>query len=508
MQTRRSAIAVILAIAALLLAMVVFGGGGGVAASGDRTGAETETPSEPDTGEADAGEEARGGQAEAEEEALETQERVEAWHEAKAAGTLRVQQQAAAAAAPAPGWIGEQVISGTANDWEPAIAADPNAPYVYMLVTRYTGPTACGNKCPLPYMMLKVSSDGGATWGPDRYICTCSGVGGQFDPIIEVVPNTGAVYAAFMNGFNVMFTKSTDHGATWSTPVKTYGKVSWNDKPVLAVSDNGNDVYISWNGPQNGDPYIAQSHDAGGTWTQTKVVNGPRYFFAFDGDVLPNGTVVFSESSLDYGGPGGSLVGQSQLNILRSTNNGASWTANVVDTVELGPDCVAPGCSADFYVGHSAITADANGQLTLLYEGASTSKGNETMYARRSTDGGATWSSRVAISTTGEEATFPAMEARGAGDVRAWYMQTSGGGNQDAWNVWYRASTDGGLTWSAPVKISDVTSGASYKTANGFLEPYGDYGEAAITNAGKFIGIWGEGNSYTGPGGVWVNRQT
>jgi hypothetical protein len=58
------------------------------------------------------------------------------------------------------------------------------------------------------------------------------------------------------------------------------------------------------------------------------------------------------------------------------------------------------------------------------------------------------------------------------------------------------------------VNISDVTSGASYKTANGFLEPYGDYGETAVTSTGKTIAIWGEGNSYTGPGGVWVNRQT
>ena len=53
-----------------------------------------------------------------------------------------------------------------------------------------------------------------------------------------------------------------------------------------------------------------------------------------------------------------------------------------------------------------------------------------------------------------------------------------------------------------------MTSGAPYKTANGFLEPYGDYGETAITSAGKTIATWGEGNSYTGPGGVWVNRQT
>ena len=500
MSRRRTVFGLILAIAAIGLVALMMSGGSSLSSSPSPS---SDSPEQ----ELDGGHE-RGGEAEAEEEAHEAAERLEAWQEAKEAGTLRVNRaQMLAAAAPAPGWAGEQVVSPTADDWEPAIAADPNAPYVYLLTTRYTPPTACGNRCPLPYIMLKVSSDGGVTWGPDRYICTCTGVGSQADPIIEVVPNTGAVYAAFMNGFNVMFTKSTNHGATWSTPVKTYGKVSWNDKPILATSDNGNDVYVSWNGPQSGDPYVAQSHDGGATWTQTKIVNSTRYFFAFDGDVLPNGTVVFSETSLDYGGPGGSLVGQAQVNVLRSTNNGASFTANLVDTVELAPDCTAAGCPEDYYPGHTAITADSAGTLVLLYDGATVSKGNETIWSRRSTNGGATWSARQALSTAGEMADFPAAEARGAGDVRAWYMQTNGG-NFDAWNVWYRASTDGGSTWGAPVKISDVTAGATYKTANGFLEPYGDYGEAAITNTGKFIGIWGEGNSYSGPGGAWINRQT
>ena len=108
---------------------------------------------------------------------------------------------------------------------------------------------------------------GGATT-----FCACKG-SWQYDPVIEVVPNTGAVYAAYINGFNVVFTRSTDHGATWSTPVKTYGNVSWNDKPALAMSDDGQDVYLSWNGPNAGDPWVAQSHDFGATWTQLKLVD-------------------------------------------------------------------------------------------------------------------------------------------------------------------------------------------------------------------------------------------
>jgi hypothetical protein len=494
MQHRRISV---VTIASSIVAVVIVGfltiGGGTAAAPSAR--ATTERDAE--------GGGAKGGSSEAEEEGQLTQERLDAWREAKATGTLRVK---GAPAAPAPGWAGEQVISSTADDWEPAIAADPNAAYLYLLATRYTGPTACGNRCPLPYHVLKISTDGGATWGVDHYLCACQGVKGQFDPEIEVVPNTGAVYAAWMNSNTVVFSKSTDHGQTWSTPVSVLGKVSWSDKPILATSDNGNDVYVAFNGPTAGDPYIAQSHNGGATWTQSKIVDSNRYIYVFDGDVLPNGTVVFSETSLLYGNAN-TLTGQDLVYVYRSTNAGATWSTNQVDTVEIGPNCTAVGCPNDYYPGHSAITADANGTLVLLYDGATVSQGNETVWARRSTDGGATWSARQALSTSGEMGDFPSVESRGAGDVRAWYMQTNGG-NFDAWNVWYRSSANGGVTWTAPVKISDVTSGASYKTANGFLEPYGDYGETAITSAGKTVATWGEGNSYTGPGGVWVNRQT
>jgi hypothetical protein len=127
--------------------------------------------------------------------------------------------------------------------------------------------------------------------------------------------------------------------------------------------------------------------------------------------------------------------------------------------------------------------------------------------ARRSTNGGATWSAPVTLSAGGENAVTPAVESRGNGDVRAFYYQTSGGGNDDAWNVWYRTSTDGGATWAAPVNISDLGSGAAYKTPAGFAEVYGDYAEIGITSAGKTIAAWGEGASYDGPGAVWINRQ-
>jgi hypothetical protein len=86
-------------------------------------------------------------------------------------------------------------------------------------------------------------------------------------------------------------------------------------------------------------------------------------------------------------------------------------------------------------------------------------------------------------------------------------MQTSGGDDPDAWNVWFRSSSDAGATWSAPVRLSDATSGPGYVGPSGFAEIYGDYGEIAVTNTGKTIAAWGEGFSYNGPGGTWFARQ-
>ena len=445
----------------------------------------------------------RGGSAELQEQAEVTEHRLEALAEARAGGTLRVRTRAIQLA-PATAWAGERVMSATGDDWEPAIAADPSAPYVYLLHNRYGGTPACPSNCPDPAMIVNVSSDGGTTFGPDAFICTCRTVGGQFDPIIEVVRNTGTVYAVWMNDYNIVFSKSVNHGATWTAPVPVYGNVSWTDKPELATSANGNDVYVSFNGPTDGDPYVAVSHDAGATWTQVKVTNSKRYYFEYGAAVVPSGTVVMSEISFTYTGPGGAAEGPVKIHVLRSTNGGATWTDTVVDTLELGTPCTSAGCYADFYDSGPALAMDGGGNLVMVYSGAATAGGPRTVYARSSRNGGSTWGSRVQLSVSGVNSAFAATAGTGNGDVRVWFADQRTG----RWNTWYTSSTNLGTSWTTPVRISDATSGAVYKDSNGYTEVYGDYGEIAITNTGKTVATWGEGISYNGPGGVWFNRQT
>ena len=297
---------------------------------------------------------------EAAEQAEEAAERNEAFEEARKNG--KAGQKRPPTALAAPGWSGEFPMDTTWDDWEPAVAADPNGPWIYTMVTRYGAPKPCPGNCPTPWIALEISSDNGATWSAPKPLCACKG-SGQFDPIVEVVPSNGHVYALYMNGFNTVFTKSTNHGATWSAPVSTFGNVSWTDKPVLTMSDNGQHVYVSWNGPTSGDPYIAQSHDFGATWTQTKLINSSLYFFAYDADVAPNGTIYFSQSAISYGNSGktGPINGAIEHHVFVSTNQGASWTDRLVATVQPGAACDAAGCTPDFYTGHTSLSVDANG---------------------------------------------------------------------------------------------------------------------------------------------------
>jgi BNR repeat protein len=437
---------------------------------------------------------------ELEEQEEKTDGRLEALTLARTQGTLgvidRIRRE------PAPGWAGEQIVNETGDDWEPAIATDPNRPFVYILHNRYGGEPAC-NHCPDPAMILHVSADGGRTWRPDSYLCACKGIKGQFDPLVEVVPQTGDLYAVWMNNFHITFSASTDHGSTWSTPVFIHPDTNWGDKPNMAVSPDGQQVYVLFNGPTEGDVHASSSHDGGETWSTVRVTNSDRYYYDYGGVVLPSGRVVFSHISFDYSGPHNRAVGPVRIHLLASDDSGATWSDVVIDELELGTICTSRGCYRDFYDSGPVLAADVDGDLVLIYSGASEPGGNRSVYARSSVDDGLTWSERLLISRMGVNAAYAAAVGRGNGEVRVYFADQRTG----EWNVRYRTSADLGLTWTEAVRISDATSGTAYKDHRGFLEFYGDYGEIAITSSGRTVAVWGEGASYSGPGGVWFNRE-
>jgi hypothetical protein len=392
---------------------------------------------------------------------------------------------------------------GPYNDWEPAIAIDRAAGYVYQLTTRYDGPEPC-KRCAGPYIIFRRSIDGGATWQADQFLTPFRK--SHNDPQIEV-SSDGTIYAAWLNDYvpGVKFIKSADQGTTWTAPhsITTKSiKPNWSDKPILAISADGRDVYIAFNAS---DSYVVASHDYGATFSQpVRTSDDKRYWFHTGGAVAPDGSVYFAATdySLDY-------TGDAHINVLKSNDGGTTWTTTRVDTSREAPACDwSPGCYLGFFGPSAVLAVDSAETIMLAYSSSDIPGAPQRIYVSTSTDG-MTWSARTEISNSSASVNnaFPALAAGPkAGDFRlAWQDDRNGG--TTAWNTWYRRTTHGGNSWTDPVRVSDQPGGAPYKTTAGYAFPYGDYFEIAVDAEGRTHLIWGEGASYSGPGGTWYTRE-
>lgn len=390
------------------------------------------------------------------------------------------------------------------DDWEPALAVDRHG-HVYALWAHYGPDPACPG-CASPHMELQVSDDGGRTWGAPRPL-TRPAVR-QDDPQLVVDPVDGrTVYAAYMEGekASMYVARSDDFGRSWH-PVLVESLERGTDKDILAV--RGPHVYLVYNAVQK--IYASVSHDGGRTWSVRRPVANTNSKLGWS---LPSGGTVDSRGHAHFAWSGyegnGKPSGDVNLYVTTTRDGGETWSTSRVDVSGAPPPC---GCGGWAYWGaQMALAVDGGDRLYALYNAGPAKFARNSLYLRRSDDGGRTWGPRREVSDApaGTNAMLPAVVARGDGDVRiAWQDDRAGfdaGGDDPAarWNTWYRTSVDGGATWSALARLSQYVPGYPYKLPDGHLEPYGDYLELDLDGAGRTHTVWGEGPSYAGPGNVW-----
>ncbi len=378
------------------------------------------------------------------------------------------------------------------DDWEPTVAADRGSPYVYQLTTRYL--TASGD------VYFRSSSDGGETWGQDVQVPALANQ--QYDPQLAVASD-GTVFAMWLEfpGYRTFLTRSSDHGATWTTPVRVETTLPWTDHGWLAVSDDGRDLYVAVN---SGDSHVIASHDGGATFgTPVLTETSDQDWIHTGGAVAPDGTAYFGAAEYFD-----SYRGETNVHVLRSADGGQTWTTTQLGKSRPAPPCRwAPGCYRGFFAPSTGVAVDPAGTVVFVYNAGTIPDQPQQIYAHTSLDG-VFWSDPVLISHSDKRANnaFPCVVAGPSAGEFSVIWQGDRNGDTSAWNTWMRRTRDSGATWGDPVRISTREDGAPYKSAKGYRFPYGDYMGASIDGTGRIHVIWGASVSYNGPGGTWYTR--
>jgi hypothetical protein len=330
-------------------------------------------------------------------------------------------------------------------------------------------PGAFGDCAPLAYASTDgvsfVSSALSRVWNGTTF-----GIG--FDPGVDVDKNGTFYYSygvaplggSYPNAIVMM--KSTD-GTNWTgvTPVTFNRRRDFDDKYYLAIDRSNssfqNRIYVSWdrNSGNNQILYIASSADGGSSWTAPiKVNDGTSKFERVIGayPAVDQANGVVYDSWHDYA--------RNVIFVDTSSNGGSTWgkdSAAATTHAGFGADI---GCVGGRSQGPAhALKVGPSGALYLVYADPVQGRGFDILLVK-STNGGTTWSAPVRVNDdAGSQDQFHptlSVESNGAGGDQvtvSFYDRREDPANCLA-NVYATKSVNSGATWSANVKLTGAPS--------------------------------------------------
>ena len=377
-------------------------------------------------------------------------------------------------ASPFPGACGG--TGGTAYinaEVEPSLAIDPldaNHLVASWQQDRWSNGSARG-------ILTAVTFDGGTTWSYVQVpFSVCSGGnatnGGNYlratDPWLSFGP-AGTVYQSvlstsggnFQDGSTnaLLVSRSTDGGRTWSNPTTAIVDTGtfFNDKEAITADPrDARFAYLAWDRLQQsvgGASWFARTSDGGATWEPARPVYDPgrdRQTIANLVRVLPDGTLVlmFLEIVGNEDQPQTAAV-----RVMRSADKGTTWSApiTVSSAQPLGTRDPATGRGVrdGSIVPQMAVGAD--GILHVVWQDGRFSGTRDAIAYARSTDGGLTWSAPVRVNGAPNVAAFmPQVHVRADGVVGITYYDFRSDTTDPATlptDYWLARSVDG-TSWT------------------------------------------------------------
>src|SRR5215510_7992947 len=309
---------------------------------------------------------------------------------------------------------------------------------------------------------------------------------------------------------NIYFSRSIDHGATWSAPMLLTSNIANVQNPSIAVTGNGH-VYVTFDmgALNNGQPDgigVAKSSNCGATFSKATVLTTYIPYNAQDiqnpQPIPPPGSAIDDPLDTDTSAPeavardcgdfdNACKSGYTFFRRASSTIAKADQQDNVNEFIYLVFDATIPGTAVRSGTSYGSVSpgvASQPGAYFLRYNGAT---------------GVATPPKLIDPQPAGHQL-FPAISVEGGFLHALWwdsrndlnYSPQRPVGNDaagkvgSALDVYASKSIDGGKTWSTSVRLSDTTTNPNFEQFSNRTVPFaGDY--LWITSIGQFaFGVW------------------
>ena len=196
------------------------------------------------------------------------------------------------------------------------------------------------------------STDGGTTWSTPQNIST--NIGQSADPVITT-DGTNIFIAWWDTSLGsvaeILFSKSTDGGDTWSVPQNVSNNAMTSRSPSIAT--NGTDIFLSWNEFSSINPnevVFSKSIDGGTTWSVPQNISNNEGN-SEDSSIATDSTSLFITWKDDFSG-------NDEIFFSRS-DDGTTWTPGKNISGNTGRD-VNPTSTAD---GTNIFFAWENGSI-------------------------------------------------------------------------------------------------------------------------------------------------
>jgi hypothetical protein len=378
------------------------------------------------------------------------------------------------------------------------------------------------------------SSDGGATWGETTLpfsSCAPNAILDPFtgapydrasDPWVSIGPD-GTAYAVGLlatnntisgnNDTGVAAVTSSDGGKTWgnarlirsdqgTSPIFEVTQFFNDKESVTADPIHAGTAYVVWDRTKSpshspdaalrahafrGPTWFSKTTDGGNTWTGTRAIFDPGQ----NSQTIGNQIVVDPKTDVLYdffeliqttGSPKFIPRGLS-VGVISSSDGGATWTQpTIVSAQQTANDFATNGALLRTGAGLPAAAVDAStGQLYVVWEDARFTGGTANQVViSTSTNGGASWSTPVAISktptTTPAFTTTVAVNSAGGVGVTYYDMRNPDHNTTEALptDYWIVTSSDHGATFPNESRITPTSFDMSLAPNAGGLF-LGDY---------------------------------